>query len=54
MPTKTPITVAYSGGIGPETVAASPDIVCEGLEVVKTETLGSYGGNVGYSLSQGQ
>jgi hypothetical protein len=38
-----PITVAHGDGIGPD-----------GLEIVKTETLRTFNGEVGYTLSQGQ
>lgn len=60
MATKTPITVAYGDGIGPEFMVCKAPITALGrileqsLEIVETETLRSYNGSAGYSLSQGQ
>jgi hypothetical protein len=52
MSTKVPIAVAHGDGIGPE-IMLGPALK-QGLEIVKTETLRTYKGAVGYTLSQGQ
>lgn len=58
MSTNVPITVAHGIGIGPEILEASVallgNVLEQGLEIVKTETLRSYNGTVGHALSQGQ
>ena len=41
-----PMTVAHGDGIGPE--------IMQGLEILKTETLRTYNGAAGCTLSQGQ
>jgi len=66
MSTNVPITVAHGDGIGPEimeayggatskkNVALLGRLLEQGLEIVKTETLRTYDGAAGYTLSQGQ
>jgi isocitrate/isopropylmalate dehydrogenase len=67
MSTNVPITVAHGDGIGPEimeakdgeatsrtTVALVGRVLEQGIEIVKTETMRSYDGAAGYTLSQGQ
>jgi isocitrate/isopropylmalate dehydrogenase len=65
MSTNVPITVAHGDGIGPEIREASLHIIQEacalpgrvleqGIEIVKTDTLRTYDGAVGYTLSQWQ
>ncbi|MGA2882807.1 MAG: hypothetical protein ABSG13_27970 [Bryobacteraceae bacterium] len=57
MSTKVPITVAHGDGIGPEIMEASLHIIQEAgarIDREKTETLRTYNGAAGYTLSQGQ
>jgi isocitrate/isopropylmalate dehydrogenase len=58
MSTNVPITVAHGIGIGPEILEASVallgNVLEQGLEIVKTETLRSCNATVGDALSQGQ
>jgi hypothetical protein len=59
MSTNVPITVAYGDGIGSgatskKTVALLGRVLEQGLEIVKTETLRTYDGTAGHTLSQGQ
>jgi isocitrate/isopropylmalate dehydrogenase len=62
MSTNVPITVAHGDGIGPEIMEASLHIIQEAgaridlevIEIGETETLRSYDGAAGYTLSQGQ
>ncbi len=58
-----PITVAHGDGIGPEimevclpkqTVALLGRVLDQVVEIVKTEALRTFNGEVGYTLSQGQ
>jgi isocitrate/isopropylmalate dehydrogenase len=65
MSTNVPITVAHGDGIGPEIMEASLHSIQEagallgrvleqGFDIVKTETLRTYNGAAGRTLSQGQ
>ena len=56
MSTKAPITVtsANGGTRGKQTVALLGRVLDQGIEIVQTETLRNYNGNIGYSFSQGQ
>jgi hypothetical protein len=47
-------TATSGGATSRETVALSGRVLEQGLEIVRTETLPTYNGTVGYTLSQGQ
>lgn len=47
-------TAKNGGTTAKKTVALLDRVLEQGLEIVKTETLRSYNGTAGYSLSQGQ
>ncbi len=47
-------TASNGGARSKKTVALLGRVLDQGLEIVKTETLRSYNGTAGYTLSQGQ
>jgi isocitrate dehydrogenase len=47
-------TTSNGRGTSKKTVALLGRVLEQGLEIVKTETLRTYDGSIGYTLSQGQ